>query len=321
MLTALTRPRSNPRLKKPTPKAAALKTPPTAKAPSSKATPSKRQPNSQAASVTPSKKPRRGLQHFGRRIKGKSKNKKKPHVARELLVPELEPEPETGNENEKGSERESSGDEQEKTSEDEEEEADDGQSTDGDNAEETDSEAAEGASESEESDSKESGDEEESDDSVIEVPQQPKPKSKAQRPREQTFLEFLATISEDEDDADTGDSDGELAEQVEAPEVVAEHGPTIISMSIDVYTSRNTSLQNSTIVVDQRRSDANQCFIVDARNIVGVTKWNRQTISYDTIHHLKVNNLLVGRRQLEGQEYGNILRSIRRPTTTVSDRV
>ena len=35
-------------------------------------------------------------------------------------------------------------------------------------------------------------------------------------------------------------------------------------------------------------------FIVDAQNIVGVTKWNRQTISYDTIHHLKVNNLLVG---------------------------
>ena len=65
-------------------------------------------------------------------------------------------------------------------------------------------------------------------------------------------------------------------------------------MSIVVYTSRNTSLQNSTIVVDQKRSDANQRFIVDARNIICVIKWNRQIMSYDTIHHLKVNNLLVG---------------------------
>ena len=96
-----------------------------------------------------------------------------------------------------------------------------GQSKDGDNAEETNPEAAEATNEYEESDSKESGDEEESDDSVIEVPQQPKPKSKAQRPREQTFLEFLATLSEDEDDADTSDSDGELAKQVNAPEVDA----------------------------------------------------------------------------------------------------
>ena len=84
-----TRPRSSPRLKKPTPKAAALNTPPKAKAPSPTATPSKRQPNSHAASATPNKKPRRGLQHF--QLKRKS-DKKKPRVARELLEPELEPE-------------------------------------------------------------------------------------------------------------------------------------------------------------------------------------------------------------------------------------
>ena len=60
---------------------------------------------------------------------------------------------------------------------------------DGDNVEETDSEAAK--AESEESDSKESEDEEESDDSVIEAPQHPKTKSKAQRLQEQTFLEFI----------------------------------------------------------------------------------------------------------------------------------
>ena len=83
--------RSSPRLKKPTPKAAALNTPPKAKAPSSTITPSKRQPNSDAASATPNKKPRRGLQHF--ELKRKS-DKKKPRVARELLEPELEPEPE-----------------------------------------------------------------------------------------------------------------------------------------------------------------------------------------------------------------------------------
>ena len=292
-----TRPRSSPRLKKPTPKAAALNTPPRAKAPSPKATPSKRQPNSHAASATPNKKPRRGLQHF--ELKRKS-DKKKPRVARELLEPELEPEPEPElePEDEKASESESSGDEQEETDDEDDEEADDGQPTDGDNADETDPEAAD---ESEDSD-----DDEESDESVIEVVnkvQQPKSKAQkyAQRPerkqREQTFLEFMATVSDDDDhdeSDDTDDTDAELAEQVEPPEVDAEQGPTIISLSIDIYTSQNTGLPNSTVVVDQKRSDANQRFIIDARNIIGVTKWNRGTMSYDTIHYLKVNDLLVG---------------------------
>ena len=289
-----TRPRSSLRLKKPTPKAAALNTPPKAKAPSPTITPSKRQPNSDAASATPNKKPRRGLQHF--QLKRKS-DKKKPRVARELLEPELEPEPEPElePEDEKASESESSGDEQEETDDEDDKKADDGQPTDGDNADETDPEAAD---ESEDSD-----DDEESDESVIEVVnkvQQPKSKAQkyAQRPerkqREQTFLEFMATLSEDESDGDTSDSDGELAEQVEAPEVDAEQGPTIISLSIDIYTSQNTGLPNSTVVVDQKRSDANQRFIIDARNIIGVTKWNRGTMSYDTIHYLKVNDLLVG---------------------------
>jgi hypothetical protein len=286
-----TRPRSSPRLKKPTPKAAALNTPPRAKAPSPKATPSKRQPNSHAASATPNKKPRRGLQHF--QLKRKS-DKKKPRVARELLEPE--PEPELEPEDEKASESESSGDEQEETDDEDDEEADDGQPTDGDNADETDPEAAD---ESEDSD-----DDEESDESVIEVVNKVQPKSKAQkyaqRPerkqREQTFLEFMATLSEDESDEsdDTDDTDAELAEQVEAPEVDAEQGPTIISLSIDMYTSKVTGLANSTVVIDQKRSDANQRFIIDARNIIGVTKWNRGSMSYDTIHYLKVNDLLVG---------------------------
>ena len=288
-----TRPRSSLRLKKPTPKAAALNTPPKAKAPSPTITPSKRQPNSHAASATPNKKPRRGLQHF--QLKRKS-DKKKPRVARELLEPELEPEPEPElePEDEKASESESSGDEQEETDDEDDKKADDGQRTDGDNADETDPEAAD---ESEDSD-----DDEESDESVIEVVNKVQPKSKAQkyaqRPerkqREQTFLEFMATLSEDESDGDTSDSDAELAEQVEAPEVDAEQGPTIISLSIDVYTSRVTGLANSTVVIDQKRSDANQRFIIDARNIIGVTKWNRGTMSYDTIHYLKVNDLLVG---------------------------
>ena len=290
-----TRPRSSPRLKKPTPKAAALNTPPKAKAPSPTATPSKRQPNSHAASATPNKKPRRGLQHF--QLKRKS-DKKKPRVARELLEPELEPEPEPElePEDEKASESESSGDEQEETDDEDDKKADDGQPTDGDNADETDPEAAD---ESEDSD-----DDEESDESVIEVVNKVQPKSKAQkyaqRPerkqREQTFLEFMATLSEDESDEsdDTDDTDAELAEQVEAPEVDAEQGPTIISLSIDMYTSKNTGLHNSTVVIDQKRSDANQRFIIDARNIIGVTKWNRGTMSYDTIHYLKVNDLLVG---------------------------
>jgi hypothetical protein len=290
-----TRPRSSLRLKKPTPKAAALNTPPKAKAPSSTITPSKRQPNSDAASATPNKKPRRGLQHF--ELKRKS-DKKKPRVARELLEPELEPEPEPElePEDEKASESESSGDEQEETDDEDDKKADDGQRTDGDNADETDPEAAD---ESEDSD-----DDEESDESVIEVVNKVQPKSKAQkyaqRPereqREQTFLEFMATLSEDESDEsdDTDDTDAELAEQVGPPEVDAEQGPTIISLSIDVYTSRVTGLANSTVVIDQKRSDANQRFIIDARNIIGVTKWNRGSMSYDTIHYLKVNDLLVG---------------------------
>ena len=287
-----TRPRSSLRLKKPTPKAAALNTPPKAKAPSPTITPSKRQPNSDAASATPNKKPRRGLQHF--QLKRKS-DKKKPRVARELLEPE--PEPELEPEDEKASESESSGDEQEETDDEDDKKADDGQPTDGDNADETDPEAAD---ESEDSD-----DDEESDESVIEVVNKVQPKSKAQkyaqRPereqREQTFLEFMATVSDDDDDDeydDTDDTDAELAEQVEAPEVDAEQGPTIISLSIDMYTSKNTGLHNSTVVIDQKRSDANQRFIIDARNIIGVTKWNRGTMSYDTIHYLKVNDLLVG---------------------------
>ena len=219
-------------------------------------------------------------------------------MARELLEPELEPEPEPElePEDEKASESESSGDEQEETDDEDDEEADDGQPTDGDNADETDPEAAD---ESEDSD-----DDEESDESVIEVVNKVQPKSKAQkyaqRPereqREQTFLEFMATLSEDESDEsdDTDDTDAELAEQVGPPEVDAEQGPTIISLSIDVYTSRVTGLANSTVVIDQKRSDANQRFIIDARNIIGVTKWNRGTMSYDTIHYLKVNDLLVG---------------------------
>ena len=100
----------------------------------------------------------------------------------------------------------------------------------------------------------------------------------------------MATISDDESD-DTSDSDGEVAGQVE---VDADQGPIIISLSVDVYSSKNTGLPNSTVVVDQKRSDANQRFTVDARNIIGMTKWNRGIMSYDTIHPLEVNDLLVG---------------------------
>ena len=57
--------------------------------------------------------------------------------------------------------------------------------------------------------------------------------------------------------------------------------------------SKNTGLQNSTVVIDQKRSDGNQRFTGDARNIVGVSKWNRTNMRYDTIHYLKVNDLLV----------------------------
>jgi hypothetical protein len=88
---------------------------------------------------------------------------------------------------------------------------------------------------------------------------------------EQTFLEFMATVSDD-DDEESIDTDDELAEQVEPPEVDADQGPIIISLSVDAYSSRNTGLVNSTVVVDQKRSDANQRFIIDARNIIGVTK-------------------------------------------------
>jgi hypothetical protein len=122
----------------------------------------------------------------------------------------------------------------------------------------------------------------ESDESVIEV-QQPKSKAQkyAQRPeREQTFLEFMATVSDDDDGEESIDTDDGLADRVEAPEVDADQGPIIISLSIDMYTSKNTGLHNSTVVIDQKRSDANQRFIVDARNIIGVTKWNRETMSY-----------------------------------------
>ena len=81
----------------------------------------------------------------------------------------------------------------------------------------------------------------------------------------------MATISDDESD-DTSDSDGEVAGQVE---VDADQGPIIISLSVDVYPSKNTGLPNSTVVVDQKRPNANRRFIVDARNTIGVTKWNR----------------------------------------------
>ena len=91
--------------------------------------------------------------------------------------------------------------------------------------------------------------------------QQPKSKAQkyAQRPereqRGQTFLEFMATVSDDDDDDesdDTDDTDDELAEQVEAPEVDADQGPIIISLSVDAYPSRNTGLMNSTVIVDQK---------------------------------------------------------------------
>ena len=69
-------------------------------------------------------------------------------------------------------------------------------------------------------------------------------------------MEFVATVS-DVDDRSI-DTDDELAEQVEPPEVDADQRPIIISLSVDAYPSRNTGLLNSTVVVDQKRSDANQ---------------------------------------------------------------
>ena len=45
--------------------------------------------------------------------------------------------------------------------------------------------------------------------------QQPKLSSKAQRPeREHTFLEFMATVSDNDDDDESNDTDDELAERV-----------------------------------------------------------------------------------------------------------
>ena len=66
----------------------------------------------------------------------------------------------------------------------------------------------------------------------------------------------MATVSGG-DDEESIDTDDELAEQVEAPEVDADQGPIIISLSVDVYPSKNPDLPNSTVVVDQTRSDAN----------------------------------------------------------------
>ena len=222
-------------------------------------------------------------------------------MARELLEAELKVQPEPVEDEMELEDDESSGDEEEETSDDEDDVCKEAEDGDGDNAlDETDSEAADESEGSEDSD-----DDDGSDESLIEI-QQPKSKAQkyAQRPekeqREQTFLEFMANVSDDEsdesnesDDTDdelADDTDDELAEQVEAPTV----GPTMVSVSIDQYMSKNTGLQNSTVVIDQKRSDANSRFMVDARNIIGVTKWNRGTMSYDTIHYLKVNNLLVG---------------------------
>ena len=288
-------PRSSPRLHKPTPKATALNTPTRASAPSPKATPSKRQPKSRVASEPSNKKPRPGLQ-----LDKRKSNKENKRVARVLLEAELKLQPEPV-EDEMGLEDdESSGDEEEETSDDEDDVCKEAEDRDGDNAlDETDSEAADESEGSEDSD-----DDDGSDESLIEI-QQPKSKAQkyAQRPekeqREQTFLEFMANVSDDESDEsnesddtdddladDTGD---ELAEQVEAPTV----GPTMVSVSFEQYMSKNTGLQNSTVVIDQKRSDGNQRFTVDARNIVGVSKWNRTNMRYDTIHYLKVNDLLV----------------------------
>ena len=222
-------------------------------------------------------------------------------MARELLEAELKVQPEPVEDEMELEDDESSGDEEEETSDDEDDVCKEAEDGDGDNAlDETDSEAADESEGSEDSD-----DDDGSDESLIEV-QQPKSKAQkyAQRPekeqREQTFLEFMANVSDDESDEsnesddtdddladDTGD---ELAEQVEAPTV----GPTMVSVSFEQYMSKNTGLQNSTVVIDQKRSDANSRFMVDARNIIGVTKWNRGTMSYDIIHYLKVNDLLVG---------------------------
>ena len=219
-------------------------------------------------------------------------------MACELFESELEVQPEPVEDEMELEDDESSGDEEEETSDDEDDECKEAEDGDGDNAlDDTDSEAADESEDSEDSD-----DDEGSDESLIEV-QQPKSKGQkyAQRPereqREQTFLEFMATVSDDDesDESDeSDDTDDELAEQVEAPTVGADQGPTMVSVSIDQYMSKNTGLQNSTVVIDQKRSDANSRFMVDARNIIGVTKWNRANMSYDTIHHLKVNDLLVG---------------------------
>ena len=82
----------------------------------------------------------------------------------------------------------------------------------------------------------------------------------------------MATVSDDDDGDESIDTDDELAEQVEAPEVDADQGSIIISLSVDAYPSGNTGLMNSTVVVDRTRSDANQRFIFDARNNIGVIK-------------------------------------------------
>lgn len=286
--------RSSPRLRKATPKAAALNTPPRAKAPSPKATPSKRQPKSRVASAN--KKHRPGVQPGQRQMERKS-NKENKRVARDLLEAELEVQPEPVEDEMELEDDESSGDEEEETSDDEDDECKEAEDRDGDNAlDDTDSEAADESEDSEDSD-----DDEGSDESLVEVQQ---PKSKAQiyaqrperKPEEQTFLEFLAALSDDDesDESDeSDDTDDELAEQVEAPTVGADQGPTMVSLSFEQYMSKNTGLQNSTVVIDQKRSDGNQRFTVDARNIVGVSKWNRTNMRYDTIHYLKVNDLLV----------------------------
>jgi hypothetical protein len=114
------------------------------------------------------------------------------------------------------------------------------------------------------------------------------------------FVEFLSNLSSDDEEGneeDSDDSSGEDEVSVEDDEVApveAQQGSAMVTLTVDAYTSKATGLQNSTVVIDPRRSEANQKFTIDARKFIGVSKWNKNTMTYDVIHQLEVNHLLVG---------------------------
>lgn len=138
--------------------------------------------------------------------------------------------------------------------------------------------------------------------------------SELEEPRRRTthksFVEHLLTMTDEDTGEGTDDSSGEGEgaeddssgeDDIASGDDEADDGAVkpaallaMVQLSIDAYTSQNTGLMNSTIVIDPRRSEANQAFIRDGRKFIGVSKWNKQTMEYTIIHQLQVNHLLVG---------------------------